>query len=289
MLAWMQVFSLVAAVLMVVANHFFHGYHPAKGAPLPVDFMLVGEALSAATMFVATWAMGRLTRCSMTSYGFAWRGQGWNFVLGSASSLTLLSGLIAILHAFGWLQFEGTHPGFSSAAWNGLRWAVAFLFLGIFEEGFVRGYLQYALGRSIGFWWSALFLSFAFALTHKHNAGESPIGLLSAGLIGMVFCLSLYRSGSLAWAVGFHSVWDWAEAFLFGVPNSGTISQGRFISTHAAGSTLWSGGATGPEGSLLILPAIAVAALCAWRLTIPSRTSKPDVLPVSASMDSPHR
>ena len=33
----------------------------------------------------------------------------------------------------------------------------------------------------------------------------------------MVFCLSLWRTGSLWWAVGFHAAWDWAQSFLYGV------------------------------------------------------------------------
>ena len=48
--------------------------------------------------------------------------------------------------------------------------------------------------------------------------------------------------------------WDWAQSFLFGVPDSGILSQGRLFATHASGRVLLSGGVDGPEGSLLVLP-----------------------------------
>jgi uncharacterized protein len=31
---------------------------------------------------------------------------------------------------------------------------------------------------------------------------------------GLLFCLSLRRTGSLWWAVGFHAAWDWGQTLL---------------------------------------------------------------------------
>ena len=73
-------------------------------------------------------------------------------------------------------------------------------------------------------------------------------------VIGVVFLVALWRTGSLWWGIGFHMAWDWAQSFLYGVPDSGALFQGRLFATHASGNPLLSGGATGPEGSLLFLP-----------------------------------
>ena len=105
------------------------------------------------------------------------------------------------------------------------------------EEYLSRGYVQYTLTRglagvyrwafktrhsfALGFWTSAVIVSILFGLIHSGNQGESPIGLLSAGLVSLVFCLSLWRTGSLWWAIGFHTSWDWAQSFLYGVADSG--------------------------------------------------------------------
>ena len=110
--------------------------------------------------------------------------------------------------------------------------------------------------NALGFWTAALLLSFGFGFVHRTNAGESPIGLLSAGLISVVFCLSLWRTGSLWWAIGFHAAWDWAQSFLYGVADSGMVIQGHLFSTHPVGRPLFSGGLTGPEGSILSCPSL---------------------------------
>ena len=106
---------------------------------------------------------------------------------------------------------------------------------------------------ALGFWTAALVFSILFGLGHGKNPGESPIGLLSAGLAAMVFCLSLWRTGSLWWAIGFHASWDWAQSFLYGVADSGIMVQHHLLSTHPIGKPILSGGATGPEGSIFIL------------------------------------
>jgi hypothetical protein len=85
--------------------------------------------------------------------------------------------------------------------------------------------------------------------------------LLSAGLGSIVFCLSLWRTGSLWWAIGFHASWDWAQSFLYGVADSGLMIEHHLLGTHPLGPPLMSGGTTGPEGSIFVLPLLAVISL----------------------------
>ena len=151
------------------------------------------------------------------------------------------------------------------------------MLVGFFEEYLTRGYLQYTLTRglagiyewafktphsgALGFWTAAIILSTLFGLGHSKNPGESPIGLLSAGLSAMVFCLSLWRTGSLWWAIGFHAAWDWAQSFLYGVADSGLMAQHHLLATHPVGKPVFSGGTTGPEGSVFVLAILAVVVL----------------------------
>jgi membrane protease YdiL (CAAX protease family) len=74
-----------------------------------------------------------------------------------------------------------------------------------------------------------------FGLSHGVNPGESPIGLIAAGLAGMIFCLSLWRSGSLWWAIDFRASWECAQSFLYGVSDSGMKIQERLLATHTLG------------------------------------------------------
>jgi hypothetical protein len=75
----------------------------------------------------------------------------------------------------------------------------------------------------------------------------------------MVFCFSLWRTGSLWWAIGFHAAWDWSQSFLYGVADSGLMIQHHLLATHPVGKPVLSGGATGPEGSIFILVVLGLA------------------------------
>jgi uncharacterized protein len=137
-------------------------------------------------------------------------------------------------------------------------WAVMFLLVGLFEEFLLRGYSQFTLTRAIGFWPSAVVLSCAFGLIHLSNAGEQWRGLLAAAVIGFFFCLTLRRTGSLWFAVGFHATWDWGETFFYSVPDSGTVFPGHLLKSSFHGPHWLTGGMVGPEGSVLCFVVIGV-------------------------------
>jgi hypothetical protein len=106
------------------------------------------------------------------------------------------------------------------------------------------------------FWQAAWVTSTLFGFIHTGNGGENWIGIFAAALIGFVFCVSVYVTGSAWWAIGCHAAWDWAETFFYGTPDSGMVAPGHFLKTSFAGKEFWSGGADGPEGSILVLGVI---------------------------------
>jgi hypothetical protein len=112
--------------------------------------------------------------------------------------------------------------------------------------------------------------------------------MLSAGLISIVFCLSLWRTGSLWWAIGFHAAWDWTESFLYGVSDSGMVVQGHLFHTHPEGRPIFSGGLTGPEGSLFILPIVALTAAVIL-LTLPNARRNQAASPSNPMLHSTFR
>ena len=211
---------------------------------------------------VATALMARLERRRFGDYGLGGKGQGLlRFAQGTLVGLLLMSALAGLLLASGALVLDGVSLR-GSAAWRyGLQWAGAYLLVSLFEEVMMRGYLLYALARGLGFRWAALLSSLLFAAGHLKNAGESPIGLAAVVLIGLVWGYSVWRLGSLWWALGFHAAWNWAQSFLYGVGNSGFASQDHLLTTHPEGPTWLSGGVTGPEASLWNLAAILLTGL----------------------------
>ncbi len=112
--------------------------------------------------------------------------------------------------------------------------------------------------RSAAFWQAAWVTSTGFGLMHTLNHGENSIGIFAAAAIGFAWCASVRLTGSAFWAIGCHAAWDWGETFFYGTADSGLVPHGHMFTTTPAGNPLFSGGADGPEGSLLILGAILV-------------------------------
>jgi len=102
-----------------------------------------------------------------------------------------------------------------------------------------------------GFWMAAWVTSTLFGFIHTGNNGENWIGIFQAAFIGFVFCVSVRLTGSAWWAIGCHASWDWAETYFYGTADSGMVATGHYLTASAAGDPFWSGGAAGPEGSLL--------------------------------------
>jgi uncharacterized protein len=229
---------------------------------MPVGFGLLYELLNCAAVLGATWVMTKIEDRPLTFYGYRGRARTARFLWGVLWGFGAISAFVLLLAKLGYLTLQGTalHSGFVATEYAA-AWGVAFLLAGVFEESLLRGYAQFTLTRGIGFWWSAILLSFLFGLTHRANPGESPMGLWAVAAVGLVFCLSLWYTGSLWWAVGFHAAWDWGQSFFYGTADSGMVALGHLLREHPRGSILWSGGATGPEGSALVFPLLAVIAL----------------------------
>ncbi len=173
-----------------------------------------------------------------------WAGAGWGF-----SAITLL--LLAVRGA-GALEITHLSLHGGRILKFALFWGFYFLVVALAEEFYLRGYTQFTLTQGIGFWPAAVALSTAFAILHRDNPGETMAGLTGAGLIGLFFCLTLRRTGTLWFAVGFHTAWDWGESYFYSVPDSGTVAPGHLMKTLLHGPTWLTGGSAGPEGSALL-------------------------------------
>ena len=121
--------------------------------------------------------------------------------------------------------------------------------------------LELKKAESSGFWQAAWVTSTLFGFVHTGNNGENWIGIFAAAAIGFTFVVSIRVTGSAWWAIGSHAAWDWAETYFYGAADSGNVATGHLLTTNPAGAALWSGGADGPEGSVLVLGAILLLLL----------------------------
>jgi membrane protease YdiL (CAAX protease family) len=279
-------FFIVMLVLGFLSSHILQlvpqTLKPHRGAALSPIQMIFGEAVSIVVVLLATFILSRVERRPFLSFGLGGRASVSRFCTGLIAGFAAISVLVGLLWWRGLLTLGSAHLSAKQAIGYALAWGLGFCCVAVFEENLLRGYLLYTLRRGIGFWPAAILLSAAFGFSHSTNTGESPVGLFSAAAIGLVFCLAVWYTGSLWWAIGFHAAWDWGESYFWGTSDSGVHVQGHLLNEHAQGPLIWSGGATGPEGSLWVIAVIALTALLMflwWR-------NKPRELPAPVAPDA---
>jgi len=211
--------------------------------------------------------MARIEGINVDEYGLPRRQAfGRMFWLGAVWGLASITTLM--------LALRGVHAFyFGQVVLHGVRvvrfaafWGVFFVLVGVTEEFAMRGYTQYTLSKRIGFWPAAAGLSLVFGAIHFRNPGETWVGLAGVVAIGFFFCLTLYRTGNLWFAVGFHAFWDWGQTYLYSVPDSGTMEVGHLMRPLFQGPEWLTGGSVGPEGSVLCFAVIAaVSGAFSWR------------------------
>jgi membrane protease YdiL (CAAX protease family) len=252
LLAFLALTLLVGFALVVAMGPLVHRFH--------LPGVLTGDGTGFLAALGASLIMARLIEHrSLAEYGLPRRGafglQFWAGLLWGFLALTVLLVLIHFDHGFdfGTKALAGAEIGKYAALWG-----ITFLAVGFFEEYFFRGYALATLTTGMGFWPSAIVLSAAFGAVHLSNVGEDWAGALCAGLIGLFFCLTLRRTGSLWFAIGLHAAWDFSESFLYSVPDSGAMVPGHLLNSSFHGPRWLTGGSVGPEGSALVFLIIAV-------------------------------
>jgi membrane protease YdiL (CAAX protease family) len=277
---------------------------PDPSKPAPMRGMIIQEGVVFAAILFLSWIMSLIERRRLAVYGLGGRNVLGRFLTGTLWGLIGMGLLIASLRIFHLLSFDGRLDfGAAIFGWGALQ-LIGFLLVGLFEEYLFRGYLQFTLtrgmaglgktispehGRSIAFWIAAVLTSALFYFAHTGNSGETPVGLVIVFLAGIVLVLALWKTGSLWWAIGFHMAWDWSQSFLYGVPDSGGLMQGRLFATHAMGKPLLSGGTDGPEGSLLCIPVLLllIVVLLFFTRSSPQPPLEPKMLPSDNAYEIP--
>jgi uncharacterized protein len=287
---WSLIIFIAMLAAIIIAAHFivlkFH--HPpvnaAKTSEDSVKSTIINESVIFVVVFLVTWIMSKIERRPNSVYGLGGKRKAALFFAGLAWGVVFLCLLVLTLWKTGFLVIDRRLLFGADILRYGAIWLVGFLLVGLLEEYLFRGYIQYTLARGVAslyswafkscpkegfaFWTSAVILSFLFRLAHGTNSGESPTGLLAVVLVALVFCLSLWRTGSLWWAIGFHASWDWFQSFFCGVADSGHMAQHHLLATHPVGKAILSGGATGPEGSVFVVAILGLTSVTIF-LTLP--------------------
>ncbi|MGA3346235.1 MAG: type II CAAX endopeptidase family protein [Terracidiphilus sp.] len=191
-----------------------------------------------------------------------------HFFGGLAAGFVALSTLVGALALGGWLRFGPLGLSGARIFSTATLWGLAFLVVGLFEEGTFRCYLQFTLTRGINFWWAlamvgALCLDLLLRAT-GHSAGilihiwlrmmpaagrNGVWGVYAVALLGLFPCLMLHirkipRSGfwQAAWVTstlfGFIHTSNYGENWI-GIFAASFIGFVFCVSVRVTGSAWW--------------------------------------------------
>jgi membrane protease YdiL (CAAX protease family) len=211
-----------------------------------------------AVVVLSYWAFVRFyERRAAQELSFRWR---WIVLAAVAGSLSIGVTILA-LYATGHYELV-SFQGFDQA--TGIFatiWIAA-----VMEEVAFRGILFRFLEEAGGTRTALIASAVIFGAAHITNNGAHWITMLSVTLAGLMWAGVFIVSRNIWVAAAHHCCWN-ATIFMIGVPLSGEDWRAQApFETIDHGSVLWTGGAFGPEDSLINL--FVSLAICAalWRL-----------------------
>jgi len=234
------------------------------------NFAIEG-GLSFGAGLLAAWLMSKIERRPFREYGLSRNGAfGRHFWEGLAWGLGASVLMIVLLSIGGAAKVEGLAVHGRELLSSALLWGLAFLLLGFAEEFAYRGYSQATLAQGMGFWPAGILLSAIFGATHYFfKPMENWMDALSVGLFGLFWCFTLWRTGTLWFAIGFHAMSDYADMVIFAQPNTGNHGQsltGHLLNVTYRGPDWLTGGPRGTEASALEFLILAVMFVAFGRL-----------------------
>ena len=214
--------------------------------------------------FVAAiaWLMSWIGKEKFSSYGLpVAREAGTLFGKGVVWGVVPSALILIPIYLAGGCEFHGLALHGRELLFYAVAWGAGMLALGFAEEFLFRGYALKTLGESIGFWPAAIILSSIFGLFHLlFKPHEDWIDPISVGLYGVFWCLTVRRTGTLWFAVGFHAASDYADMIVFAEPNSGNDGKpiaGHLLDVRFHGPDWLTGGPRGTEASLVVFLVLA--------------------------------
>lgn len=216
----------------------------------------------------ANWLALRIFEArSLLDAGLWWnRASGQNLLMGVAGGIGAAVLVLAPPLAAGaayWVPEPAAPPTFG-----------AFLFIAavlaagaIGEELLFRGYGFQILLAAAGPYATILPVALVFAVLHGNNPNASWFGLANTAAFGIVFGYAYLRSRDLWLPIGLHFGWN-VTLPLFGVNLSGLRMDvtGHEMAWHAG--ALWSGGAYGPEASILTSGVVVLLFVYVWKAPV---------------------
>ena len=235
----------------------FGGWFGIKPGELSAPALLIEESVFCVNVFVVTGIAALLEGRRVDSYGLPVnQAFGKYFWKGMLAGLVVIVFLAGAMIATGGMVVRGLAIHGGDLVKFSLLWFIANILIGISEEYTFRGYPLQSLLRGAGFWPAALIVTAVFAGDHLQKPGENFMDISMIFLAGLILAISVLKTGSLWWAVGWHAAFDFGQLFLIGTQNGGVTPAGRLLDISFPGPAWLNGGDRGTEASIFMIPAV---------------------------------
>jgi uncharacterized protein len=192
---------------------------------------------------------------------------------GLISGLLLGTALFSSVMAILWLAGAYRPSGWGN--WRPLAFGLLFGFCtAIFEEIIFRGFLFRLFALLGGAWTGLAVTSIFFGLAHAFNPGATPASSAAVAIeAGILLGAAYAATGALWLPIGIHAGWNFAEGFIFSMTVSGHTRPPGLVRGDLHGPAMLTGGAFGPEASLIaVIVCLVLAAVYLRRMPrCPSR------------------
>jgi membrane protease YdiL (CAAX protease family) len=247
-------FSLPLFAVLVVSQILIGGIgHNLPHAARPLWLVATKSLYAAAMLWLYSFEVRYFERRRISE--LAPRDIARNASVGVVVGFVLFSSVLAFLYLGGLVQ----HVQFDGDARLTTQ-ASASLAAAIGEELLFRGAIFRITEEWLGTTVALIISAFLFGAAHALNTGATAIGVLAIGLeAGVLLGVAYSASRSLWLPIGMHFGWNFTEGGLFGTAVSGGQSHG-FVTVTLDGPVQLTGGAFGPEASIIALTVCLLAA-----------------------------
>jgi membrane protease YdiL (CAAX protease family) len=129
---------------------------------------------------------------------------------------------------------------------------IIFIFVGISEELFSRGYCLNILKEGRKSWIIPVILSsIIFSLLHSMNQGISRLAYVNLFLFGTFMSIIYIKIKNLWMGIGYHTAWNYFQGPIFGFFVSGNNTDSIYR-IKLVNPNIINGGSFGPEGGLIV-------------------------------------
>lgn len=186
-------------------------------------------------------------------------------LLAGAVSFTVVAAILLITKSVE-LANSFTKPNISAGL---LIQFIIFIFVGINEELFARGYCMTVLKQTKIYWVPIVGSSVIFSLMHSMNQGISLLAYINLFLFGITMGYLFIKTKNIWMGIGYHITWNYFQGNVFGFLVSGNNTDSLY-NIKLINQNIINGGNFGPEGGLVVTILLVITIFIIYKF-LPSR------------------